>query len=157
MRSTTASSSASDLTWAAASATAPGSAVNGAASQGAAAAVWPGAAGDAAGMAAGMAAGDAAGVVDARREGRAAPAGKAKATRADRARRDFRVLLMVRDIASPGGEGAPGAGRRERGDFTMPLRQGPPESRYRIGPAFPGKCHCTAIRFAGDEMTGRRL
>src|SRR3982751_4533656 len=106
MRSTTASSSASDLTWAAASATAPGSAVNGAASQGAAAAgggvdveVWWG--------------------------GRAAPAGKARATRADRARRDFRVLLRLRDIASPGGEGAPGAGRRERGDFTMPSREGP--------------------------------
>src|SRR3954451_20939705 len=100
MRSTTASSSASDITWAAASATAPGSAVNGAASQGAAAAVRAGVAGVAAG------------VVEARWEGRAAPAGKARPMRADRARRDFRVLLMVSDIASPGGEGAPGASRR---------------------------------------------
>src|SRR4051794_1486381 len=106
MRSTTASSSASDLTWAAASATAAGSAVNGAASQGAAA-VGGGVLGGA------------------WREGRAAPAGRARATRADRARRDFRVLLRLRDIASPGGEGAPGAGRRERGDFTMPARKGP--------------------------------
>src|SRR5947208_2409932 len=31
------------------------------------------------------------------------------------------------------------------------------DTRYRIGPAFSRKCHCTAIRFTGDEMTGSRL
>src|SRR3954468_9096637 len=145
MRSTTASSSSSDLTWAAARATAPGSAVNGAASQGAAAAAWPGVAGEAAG--------------EAVWDGRAAPApdGRARPKKADRTRRDFRVLLSLGDIASPGGEGAPGAGRGNRSDFIMPFGRPESQARCRIGPAFPRKCHCTAIRFAGDEMTASSL
>src|SRR3954447_6625176 len=102
MRSTTMSSSSSALTLAAAWATAPGSAVNGAPSQGAAAA---------------------GGGVGAERAA-PAPDGKARPARASKARSDFRVLLSLRDIASPGGEGAPGLGRWERDDFSMPFRRG---------------------------------